>query len=318
MRSHVIKLRSPPLLTLAALACGASSARAEVTPPAGYTPLFSDEFNGDSLDRAAWCTRLAFGGGAKLQVEDAECRGPGGYQGTADFLRDEQQRYRDYNRGGDPLHEVADGHLRLHATKSGRDDYAKFEAGMIRSKRELKPSADESYFIATRVRLPNVLGSFAAVWLASGFGSDGKVAWPPELDLLEAALNGKEDKDNMVRIGAHVDGPQTKSGEEEFSEVGPRFDTKWNNYIAQSSLRDVWIEVTAEWTEDGMCISYDGELAVCERYRWVDPSGKNAPAAQLILNLAVGGAWAGRHGVDDESPMALDVDYVRVFKKSLR
>jgi beta-glucanase (GH16 family) len=36
----------------------------------------------------------------------------------------------------------------------------------------------------------------------------------------------------------------------------------------------------------------------------------------LILNLAVGGNWGGRYGVDESVfPAELQVDYVRVFKK---
>ena len=313
--AHVIHPRHAWPLAAAALACPASAARADTAPPSGYALVFSDDFDGDSLDRGAWCTRLAYGNGPKLQVDDAECRGPGGYQGTGDFLRDEQQRYRDTNTWGEKLHEVADGRLKLRATKSGRDSYATFESAMIRSKYSFKPTSSESYYIVTRVRLPDVVGSFAAVWLASGFGTNGKAAWPPELDIMEAALNGKEDKANMLRIGAHVEGPQTDSGEEEFSEAGPRFDTKWNNYVGASSLRDVWFDIAAEWKEDGMCVSYAGDFAACERYRWVDPSGNAANPAQLILNLAVGGEWAGRHGVDTSKPMAMDVDYVRVYKK---
>jgi hypothetical protein len=39
-----------------------------------------------------------------------------------------------------------------------------------------------------------------------------------------------------------------------------------------------------------------------------------ANPASLLLNLAIGGAWAGRHGVDDTLfPTALEADYVHVF-----
>jgi hypothetical protein len=35
----------------------------------------------------------------------------------------------------------------------------------------------------------------------------------------------------------------------------------------------------------------------------------------LILNLAVGGAWAGRAGIDDAGfPARLEIDYVRVYQ----
>jgi len=35
----------------------------------------------------------------------------------------------------------------------------------------------------------------------------------------------------------------------------------------------------------------------------------------LILNVAVGGHWGGKHGIDEAIwPRSLDVDYVRVYQ----
>lgn len=54
----------------------------------------------------------------------------------------------------------------------------------------------------------------------------------------------------------------------------------------------------------------------CEEYRWVENSGAQAAPAHLLLNLAAGGSWAGRYGIDDSKmPTQLDVDYVRVYRK---
>lgn len=39
----------------------------------------------------------------------------------------------------------------------------------------------------------------------------------------------------------------------------------------------------------------------------------------LILNLAIGGSWGGRNGVDDSiSPQRLEIDYVRVYAPGSR
>ncbi len=36
----------------------------------------------------------------------------------------------------------------------------------------------------------------------------------------------------------------------------------------------------------------------------------------LLLNVAVGGQWGGRHGVDDGSlPFRMLVDYVRIYQR---
>jgi hypothetical protein len=296
-------------------AIGGSHAAAQSAPAPGYSLLWNDEFDGSSLDRGAWCTRFAHGGGAELEFDDPECTGPNGRNGTGDFLKDEVQRYRDHNARGEALHVVQDGHLSLRATETRSDDYASWESAMVRSKLELRPSDSESYYITSRVRLPGEKGSFAALWLSSGYGDNGTFDWPPEIDILEAAMNGVEDTDNMVRVGVAVKGEQTDSGKEEFNEMGPRFSDEWNNWVADESLRDVWLDIASEWTARGVCTYIDGELAACENYRWVANDGRQANPANIILNLAVGGGWAGRHGIDD-GPMRMDIDYVRVFKKN--
>jgi beta-glucanase (GH16 family) len=301
------------LLALSLLA--ASSVHAQTSPAPGYTLMWSDEFNGDVLDRKAWCTRYAHGGGAPLQVNDPGCLGPALRNGTGDFLKDERQRYRDFNTRGEALHQVHEGYLSLRCTKTGKDSYAFYESAMIRSKLSFSPSTFESYYVTTRVRLPDVRGSFAAFWLASGFGANAHIAWPPEIDVFEAALNEGEDRANMLRVGGQVQGAQTASRATELTWYGPRFDRAWQNYIGERSLRGVWLEIAFEWTQRGVCTYIQGELAVCENYLWLDNAGSFANPANLLFNLAVGGAWAGRYGIDDSKPMQMDIDYVRVYRK---
>ena len=45
-------------------------------------------------------------------------------------------------------------------------------------------------------------------------------------------------------------------------------------------------------------------------YEWKHNTGKPAPRASVLLNLAIGG-WAGRNGIDDSKlPLSFDVDNV--------
>lgn len=282
--------------------------------PPGYTLTFHDEFDGNALDRSKWCTRYIYGGGPAPQVPDPQCQQNG--EGTKDFLNNEQQRYVDTNRQGKVMHELGGGLLSLWATKTRNDSWAKYESAMLRSKQVFRPGNGVSYYITARLKLPSIVGSWPAFWLNSDRDAGGQVTWPPEIDVIDAALNGRDDTVDMLHQAAIVKGRQTDSGHSEYTYVSPTFHTDYSNYFGPHSMRDIWIEVAVEWTADQVCYFVDGKKTMCEKYRWVTNEGRTAAPAHVLLNLAVGGEWAGRYGVDDSRlPMRLQADYVRVYRK---
>lgn len=292
----------------AATAAGPAAAPAlsEDFHPAGMVLKFGDEFDGTALDRGRWCTRYQYGGGVALQpgYADASCT-PGG-SGTLDFLNDEQQRYRDVTTTGEPLHVVRDGVLSLRATRTGKDSYAAYEAAMLRSKTEFVPAAGERLYLTARVRLPDVQGTWPAFWLAPGV-RNGAAQWPPEIDILEGPLNRVEDRDTMLHLAAHGNaGGSTTFRAASYDSNG--------NYVAPSSLRGRWVEVGLEWTGTSACWFVDGTKILCRGSSWTDDAGKPANPSPILLNLAVGGGWAGRHGIEDNRfPASFDLDHVRVW-----
>lgn len=283
--------------------------------PSDYpTLVFNDEFDGSSLDRTQWCTRYIYGGGQSLQVPDSVCSKNG--EGNLDFLNDEMQRYKDFNRNGKTMHEVKGGVLTLWATATGYDSYARFESAMIRSKAVFKPSSTASYYMTARVKLPSVVGTWPAFWLNADRAADGHVTWPPEVDIFEGALNGKDDTASMLHQASIIRGAQTSSGQSEITYAATDYEKTWKNYRASRSLRDVWMEVGLQWTTTGVCYFVDGYKTMCENYRWVENNGASAAPAHLLLNLAIGGQWAGRYGVDDPRfPTSFQIDHVRVYRK---
>jgi beta-glucanase (GH16 family) len=65
-----------------------------------------------------------------------------------------------------------------------------------------------------------------------------------------------------------------------------------------------------------MIVYLDRQPIFAANYDWVSDDGQPMPGAYLFANLAVGGEWAGRHGVDDAAlPQSLDVDYIRVWQR---
>ena len=166
--------------------------------PAGYVKVFADEFSESRLDTSKWWTRYIHGGG------------------TLDVLNDEAQRYRESGN------HVMTGHsLTLLAKKvaaeSSGDDY---QSGMIRSKTSFK----YGYFEA-RMKVPDAIGVRPAFWLnPSARSTDGKIAWPPEIDIAELANNGAEDTMRMLHVGLISHGAQAPA----VQYADPNFHQDWN------------------------------------------------------------------------------------------
>jgi beta-glucanase (GH16 family) len=254
--------------------------------PWGYVLEFNDEFSGSTLNRSKWFTRYIYAGG------------------TLDRLGDEQQRYRDNDN-----HRVAGGVLSLVARKVTQNDPAgvNYESGMIRS----DWTARYGYFEA-RVKMPQGIGLWPAFWLASDVSATGAMAWPPEIDIFEFVNNGVEDRANMLHAGV-VPLPGVAAP---YSYVDPGFNTEWSFYTAPYNFHDGWHTVGAEWTPTSVTVYLDGKKLFTRSYLWNFPDGSAAGPAHILLNLAVGGAWAGRHGIDDTAlPQALQIDWVRAYSK---
>lgn len=298
---------------------GASANASTDFAPAGYdTLVLADEFEGASLDRSTWCTRLPFGGGPALQIPDAECTKFIG-QGTGDYANEEEnQRFRDINALGQDLHVVSDGTIKLTATDTSSREFQPFEAAALRSKFVFNPDEDSSYYITSRVILPDALGVWPAFYLNPSLEPDGQAVWPPEIDIFEGPINGSAAENNTtVWQHAQVQGAQTDSGTTEWTYSAPGFETSFGYWVAGENLRERWIEIGAEWTAEQVCYFVDGFKTACENYRWVTNDGAAANPATVVMFLAIGGPWAGRNGIDEAAfPLALEVDYIRVYRKS--
>jgi beta-glucanase (GH16 family) len=268
----------------------AANAAASDSPyvPSGYVMVFNDEFSDKQLDISKWWTRY---------IND---------DGRLDFLNDEEQRYREHDD------HVMTGHsliLMARRNTNGQDG-AKYYSGMIRSKATFR----FGYFEA-RFKVPGGLGVWPAFWLSSSRRSgDGKLAWPPEIDIAELVNNGTDDTTHMLHMGAISNGAQGLKG----LYTAPDFNTRWNYWSAPYNFADDFHVFSGLWDRDNTVSVYvDGQLLYKTEYKWVYDDGSPAGYANVILNLAIGGHWAGRHGVDDSAfPQGLEIDYVRVYQKA--
>jgi len=246
--------------------------------PAGWDMVFSDEFDGNALDKNKWATRYIY------QNE------------TMDRFNDENQRYRDAQI------KLSGGVLNLIAQKTEGADF--YESGMIRSYRTFY----YGYFEA-RVFLPSGKGVWPAFWLEGDYDQNGKTWHPPEIDIFEYVINGVEDKENMLHSG-----PVEGKLPEPFTFIDTRFRTNYQEMFGTEDLNRDWHIAGFVWTPDRVSFFWDGRQIYTRKYKWLRNDGQLGPPAHVDLNFAVGGSrWAGRHGIDEAAfPQTFKIDYVRV------
>lgn len=245
---------------------------------AGWELVFSDEFNGNTLDRNKWATRYLY------QNE------------TMDYFTDESQRYRDSQIS------VSGGVLDLRAEK--KEGASHFESGLIRSHRTFY----YGYYEA-RVFLPSAKGVFPAFWLEADYDQDGKFWHPPEIDIFEYVINDTTDKPNMLHSSAipwSIPNP--------FRFVDPSFRTDFKVMVSKEDLNRDWHVAGLVWTPESVSLFWDGRRIYTRKYEWLRKDAQLGPPAHVDLNFAVGGTkWAGKNGIDVAAfPQVFKVDYVRV------
>ncbi|MGM0582811.1 MAG: glycoside hydrolase family 16 protein [Bacteroidota bacterium] len=159
----------------------------------------------------------------------------------------------------------------------------------------------ETGYIEVKAKLPEGRGSWPAIWMLPT--KDGDLEWPldGEIDIMEHVGYNPEVVYGTIHTESynHVKGTE-KSDSTEVKNAHNEF----NVYAIN------WTEDKIEW--------YVNDKPYHAVYKNGD--GKSGwPFEQnfhLILNLAVGGNWGGKHGVDQESfPQELRIDYVKVYSQ---
>jgi len=161
-----------------------------------------------------------------------------------------------------------------------------------------------------RIRFPDARGTWSAFWLMPsdpslyGWNQDEGWYWPNcgEIDIVEQV--GFEPE--IVHASVHSKAAYFKNGNQRTDQVE----------IADAA--DVYHRYAVEWLEDSMEFFVDDES-----FFRVENNGEGWewwPFDQefyVILNLAVGGSWGGREGIDlDALPQRMLVDYVRISEYS--
>jgi beta-glucanase (GH16 family) len=317
-----------PIFAIAMFGCGGSDTTTDTQiveidltqPVSSWELVWSDEFDGDSIDLNNW-------------THEVNCAG-GGNQ--------EKQCYTD-----DPANSyVSDGFLNIVALPPGEDAQLPYTSARLNTKNK----QDFTYGrFEMRAKLPSGQGTWPAFWMLFTDGVYGET-WPTsgEIDIMEAVNLGEPKPDGGVQtdiFGTLYYGElfpnQSQSGKAYTPPDGVNPADDFHTYAVE------WQEGEIRWYMDGYLyatqrksdvrLNSQGEAIGLRHRGWFVPGfdpvtgeEKNFYEAgpfdedfYIILNLAVGGNFPenfNRGGIDPavfENGQTYQIDYVRVYECSI-
>ncbi len=192
---------------------------------------------------------------------------------------------------------VSNGLLTITASKENYKESNYTSARMVtRGKKDILYGR-----IEVCAQLPKGRGTWPAIWMLSSklprvYPDDG------EIDIMEHV--GYEE--GIITGAAHV--KRNTTGTEIISNTGTTAAQDATEKFHVYGL--IWTPTRLEWQVDGKTF-YFYDKADRPAHHW--PFNKSF---YLILNIAIGGTWGGKQGIDDSVfPQSMKIDYVRVYSK---
>jgi beta-glucanase (GH16 family) len=244
-----------------------------------WTLVWSDEFEGDTLNTDKWSYMI--GDGTEYGL-------PSGWGNN------ELQYYREGNV------EVSDGNLILTAKRENIDT-KQFTSGRIRT----KGKGDWTYGRFTfSALMPTGKGLWPALWMLPTDEAYGGWAASGEIDIMEYL----GDETNKVHGTLHFGAAWPNNDYKGTSYVtdGISFDSAFHHFALE------WEPGEMRWYVDSVLFQtlgqgdwYTGTIDF--------PAPFDKPF-HLLINLAVGGNWPGNPDINTQFPQELVVDYVRIYQ----
>lgn len=248
--------------------------------PAGYALVWSDEFNIDGLpDSKKW------------QYD---------YGQNKDGWYNNEKQY--YSVGRAKNSRVENGKLIIEAHKEDLSEFSdwggqKYSSARIHTDNILEFTYG---FVEVRAKLPCQIGSWPAIWTLFG---DEDYEWPEggEIDIMEHTGS---------RPGTITQTTHTKN-------YHHAINTQKSVDTLISDACETFHNYQMLWTKDYVKMGVDGNFHFI--YRNFDGASKaDWPFSMpqfLIINLAIGGDFTGKAGIDDNGfPSRFEIDYVRVYQ----
>ena len=241
--------------------------------------VWSDEFDGDSLDMSKWSYQT----------------GTGSEYGLTDWGNNEEQYYREENVV------VADSVLTITAKQENYGGKS-YTSGRIRT----SDKGDWTYCrVEFRAKMPLGQGLWTAIWMLPTDSEYGGWAASGEIDIMEYLGSDPMKVHGTLHFGGQWPN-NARKGASITSDAGS-FAEEFHDFALE------WEEGKMRWYVDGRYYQAQGQGDW-----WSEGQEFPAPFNKrfhLLINLAVGGNWPGSPDASTEFPQELVVDYMRIYQK---
>lgn len=261
------------LAQVATLGASNHSVDAPMTAPV-TVPTFADEFARPSIDRSTW-----------------------GFDTARNSLgwHNNEQQYYSAARSKNARIENGALVIEAHREKLSKSRFADWGGQRYTSARIVSRRAYGYGFYEIRAKLPCGRGIWPAIWLLPASGK-----WPDagEIDVME--MVGWDP--NVIHATLHS------------AAFNHRLGTQRGAQKRVATSCTAYHRYQLDWKPDAITIGIDGRgfMRVANDQAGGAGAWPFTRPYQLILNVAVGGDWAGKKGIDKKAfPQAMSVDYVR-------
>lgn len=254
----------------------ATSDTAHQTPNPNWKLVWSDEFDGASIDTSKW---------------NFEIDGKGGGNGEMEYYTDKPENAH-----------VENGNLIITAIKDGTDaEGRKHKFTSARMTTKGKFSCKYGRFEA-RIKMPTGRGVWPAFWLMPEDSVYGGWASSGEIDIVEEVGDKPNVAFGTIHYGDKWPG-NTHTGDKYTLPSGDLSDD-FHIYAVE------WEEGVIRWYFDNQLYQTQTKW-----YTKAAPfPAPFDQKFFVILNFAVGGAWPGKPAPSTPFPQSMQVDYVRVYQ----
>ena len=249
-----------------------------ISTPAGWELVWNDEFNGPEIDLTKWEHEVSASGGGNNELQYYTARSQNSWIEDSVLVI---QALKETYTGTEGTREYTSARMRT--LDKGDWKYGRFDI---------------------RAKLPYGKGLWPAIWMLPSDWVYGGWAASGEIDIMELIGHEPQTVYGTLHYGGTY--PNNTHSGDSYSLASDNFASDFHTFTL------IWDSTQFRW--------YVDDVFYLSQTSWYS-TGNDYPAPfdqrfHLLLNVAVGGNWPGNPDNTTMFPQRMEVDYVRVYRRS--